>query len=146
MTTGQLTERLILVVDENPDHVRTIEQAFNETVGKYRLIAIAGHSALDFLHHRGDYTTAPRPDLILLDLHLPDKDGREILTDIKTTPSLRRIPIVILTLSDRADDIFSTYTLQGNCYVIKSSNLDQLYHLVKSIEDFWLGIVTLPAS
>ncbi|HEY9881204.1 MAG TPA: response regulator [Leptolyngbyaceae cyanobacterium] len=140
-------ERLILVVDTNSDHVRTIERALNENAGQYQLVAIAdSDQALDFLHQRGNYETAARPDLILLELNLPEKDGQVVLADIKATPSLRRIPIVILTLSDRESDVFSTYSLQGNCYVVKSSDLEQLYQLVKRIEEFWLGIVTLPVD
>mgnify|MGYP005846954019 CR=1 FL=1 len=138
-------ERLILVVEDNPDHVATIQKAFSENASNHRLLAIAsGAEALDFLNRRGQYQDAPRPDLILLDLNLPGKDGREILAEIKSNPHLKRIPIIVLTLSDREEDIFRSYSMQGNCYVIKSSDLDQLLHIVRRIEEFWLGIVTLP--
>lgn len=105
-----------------------------------------GVDAIDFLHHQGNYSDAPRPDLILLDLNLPGKDGLEVLAEIKTHSRLRRIPIVVLTLSDRAEDILTAYSLQGNCYVIKSSDIESLVQLVKRIEEFWLGIVTLPVE
>ncbi|HEY9762941.1 MAG TPA: response regulator [Trichocoleus sp.] len=141
------TKRLILVVDANPDHVHTIEQALKDNSEQYELVAISNSDqALDFLHQRGSYEAASRPDLILLELNLPEKDGQTVLADIKATPSLRRIPIVILTLSDQKSDVFNTYALQGNSYVVKSSDLGQLYQLVKRIEDFWLGIVTLPVD
>jgi chemotaxis family two-component system response regulator Rcp1 len=138
-------ERLILVVQDNPDHTRLIKDALNEKAGQYQIVAIAdGVKAMEFLHHRGEYANTTRPDLILLDLNLPGKDGREILAEIKADPQLRRIPIVVLTTSANDQDIFRSYELQGNCYVVKSSNLDQLFQLVKRIEEFWLGIVTLP--
>jgi two-component system, chemotaxis family, response regulator Rcp1 len=140
-----VTERLILVVEDNSEHLRQIEASFRESQVPHRLVAIAnGHDAMNFLYRRGDYSDALRPDLILLDLNLPGKDGREILAEIKSDRQLRRIPIVILTTSNNTADISKSYTLQGNCYVIKSSDLEQLFQLVKRIEEFWLGIVTLP--
>lgn len=140
-------ERLILVLEDNPDHTRLIKDALNEKSFQHQIVAIAdGTQAMDFLHRRGEYVDAPRPDLILLDLNLPGKDGRELLAEIKADPRLRRIPIVVLTLSAAEEDIFKSYALQGNCYVIKSSDLEQLYQLVKHIEEFWFGIVTLPVE
>ncbi len=140
-------ERLILVVEDNPDHTRLIKDALNENSLQHQIVAIAdGTRVMDFLHRRGDYVDASRPDLILLDLDLPGKDGREILAEIKADPQLRRIPIVVLTLSASKEDIFRSYALQGNCYVIKSSDLEHLFQLVKHIEEFWLGIVTLPVE
>ncbi|MBD0269526.1 MAG: response regulator [Cyanobacteria bacterium Co-bin8] len=137
--------RLVLVIDHHPEHVRVIDQALNESSGQYELVAIAEVAqALSFLNRQGAYTDAPRPDLILLDLDLPEKNGWEVLTAIKAAPHLRRIPIVVLTLADSEADVFDSYAMQGNCYVVKSADLNQLYHLVKRIEDFWLGIVTLP--
>lgn len=140
-------ERLILVLEDNPDHTRLIKDALHENSLQHQIVAIAdGTQAMDFLHRRGDYVDAPRPDLILLDLNLPGKDGRELLAEIKADSRLRRIPIVVLTLSAAEEDIFKSYALQGNCYVIKSSDLEQLYQLVKHIEEFWFGIVTLPVE
>jgi len=100
--------------------------------------------AMNFLHRRGEYGEAFRPDLILLDWDLPAGNGEAMLAEIKADPQLRRIPIVVLTLSDSAERILRSYTLQGNCYVIKSLDLDQLFQIVKRIEEFWLEIVTLP--
>jgi two-component system, chemotaxis family, response regulator Rcp1 len=140
-------ERLILVVENNPDHTHLIEDAFKENSRTHQIVAISdGVQALDFLHRQGNYTDATRPDLILLDLNLPGKDGRELLAEIKADPQLRRIPIVVLTTSTNEEDIFRSYALQGNCYVIKSCELAQLFQLVKRIEEFWLGIVTLPGE
>jgi chemotaxis family two-component system response regulator Rcp1 len=141
------TERLILVVQDNPDHSRLIEEALNEKTGRHQIVAIAdGAEAMDFLHRQGNYADATRPDLILLDLNLPGKDGKELLAEIKADPQLRRIPIVVLTICANEEDIFRSYALQGNCYVIKSSDLEQLFQIVKRIEEFWLEIVTLPVE
>lgn len=138
-------ERRILVVQENPDHRELIEQVFAESTAPHQLVAIAdGKQALDYLQRRGDYRDAVRPDLVLLELDLPEKNGREILAEIKADPQLRRIPIVVLTLSSSDEDIVQTYALHGNCYVIKSSDRAQLAQIIKRIEEFWLGIVTLP--
>jgi two-component system, chemotaxis family, response regulator Rcp1 len=139
--------RLILVVEDNPEHTRLIKDALDDNLGQRKIVAIAdGIQAMDFLHRRGNYADATRPDLILLDLNLAGKDGREVLAEIKAEPQLRRIPIVVFTISATEEDIFRSYALQGNCYVIKSSDLDQLFHIVKRIEEFWLGIVTLPGE
>jgi two-component system, chemotaxis family, response regulator Rcp1 len=141
------TQRLILVIDPDPEHVRVIEEALSDQGREFGLIAIAtAPQALDFLHQRGAYTDAARPDLILLDLNLPQGTGREILAAIKADPHLHRIPTVILTLSNSEADVFDSYALQGNCYVVKSTDLNQLSDLVKRIKDFWLGIVTLPVD
>ncbi len=140
-------ERLILVVQDNPEHTDLIKAALNENSGRRKIVAISdGLQALDFLHRRGNYADARRPDLILLDLNLPEKDGRELLAEIKADQQLRRIPIVVLTISANEEDIFRSYALQGNCYVVKSCDLEQLFQLVKRIEEFWLGIVTLPVE
>ena len=113
----------------------------------YQLVTIAnGNEILDFLHRRADYDTMPRPDLILLDLNLTGKDGREVLAEIKTHPQFRRIPIVVLATSSDQADVFHSYAHQGNSYVLKASDLDRLADIVKRIEDFWLGIVTLPVE
>ncbi len=140
-------ERLILVVQDNPEHTDLIKAALNENSGRRKIVAISdGLQALDFLHRRGNYADARRPDLILMDLNLPEKDGRELLAEIKADQQLRRIPIVVLTISANEEDIFRSYALQGNCYVVKSCDLEQLFQLVKRIEEFWLGIVTLPVE
>ncbi|MEP0983469.1 response regulator [Leptolyngbya sp. FACHB-17] len=136
-------ERFILVLEENPEHTLLIQSAFQQDAFQVEVIA-DGTSAINFLQRRGEYSEAPRPDLILLDLNLPGKSGQEILTELKSDPKLRRIPVVILTSSDREEEIFQSYTLQGNSYVIKASDCDQLSQIIQRIKDFWLGIVTLP--
>lgn len=143
METGTTT-RNILVVDGHADHVRTVEAVLGNQ-SQYRVWAIAtGPLAIAYLRQQGDYTEAPRPELILLDLSLPDREGWQVLGEIKADEHLRRIPIIIFTLSDDPDDIFNSYVQQGNCYVIKSSEMDQLTAIVQRIKDFWLEIVTLP--
>lgn len=138
-------ERLIMILEDNPDHACLISNALTESSTNYRIVTIAdGTQAMNFLHRRGEYSDAPRPDLIILDLHLPGKDGKEILAEIKADRQLHRIPIVVLTISHNEEDILGTYSLQGNCYVIKSDDLQQLSQTVKRIEEFWLRIVTLP--
>ena len=142
-----LTEKTLLVVESSPEHTRSIQQAFQDGSVYCRLEMVTnGLDAIDFLNRRGNYSGAPRPDLVLLDLNLPGKDGREVLAEIKAHSHLRRIPIVVLTLSDRVEDILTAYSLQGNCYVIKSTDIESLVQIVKRIEEFWLGIVTLPVE
>ncbi|HEY9846911.1 MAG TPA: response regulator, partial [Candidatus Caenarcaniphilales bacterium] len=105
-----------------------------------------GVQALAFLNKRGRYTQVPRPDLILLDLNLPKKDGREVLAEIKTDKNLRRVTVVIMTTSQAEADIIRAYNLHANCYITKPLDLDQFIKVVKSIEEFWLTIVKLPAE
>lgn len=144
---GFSDQRLILIVESDPVYVDTIYRAFNPEAVQYQLEMIAdGQQALAFLQQRGDYAGARRPDLILLALNLPGKGGHQILAEIKADPHLRRIPIVVLTVSDREEDILTSYALQGNCYVIKPADRDRLFQIVKRIEEFWLGIVTLPGE
>ena len=138
-------ERFILVIDHNAAHRQTIQRVLQEQPGKYQFAAVEnGLQAADFLHRQGEYSDAPRPDLILLDLDLPGKDGRALLTEIKADAQLKRIPTIVFTLSDDTADIFRSYADQGNCYVVKAADLEQLTHIVRRIEDFWLEIVTLP--
>jgi CheY-like chemotaxis protein len=103
-----------------------------------------GEEALAFLYRRGPYTTAPRPDLILLDLNLPRRSGREVLAEIKVDENLRRIPVVVLTSSEAEQDILASYDLNANCYITKPVDLEQFIRVVRSIEDFWLTVVKLP--
>ncbi|MBF2075007.1 MAG: response regulator [Synechococcales cyanobacterium C42_A2020_086] len=137
-------KRLILIVEENLDHARLIERALAEQAQRQIVVMPDGEQAMQFLHRQGAYSDAPRPDLILLDLNLPGKTGIDILGEIKRDANLKRIPIIILTLSRSESDILRSYELQGNCYVVKSTDSEQLFHIVKRIEEFWLGIVTLP--
>ena len=140
-------ERFILVLDKNPNHVAIIRRVLSGDEKKYHLEVIGdGHDALDFLHRREGYSEVALPDLILLDLNLPGRNGREILKEIKATPDLKRIPIVVLTISEREEDVLYSYAHQGNCYVVKSADLEELSSIVKRIEEFWLEIVTLPVE
>jgi two-component system, chemotaxis family, response regulator Rcp1 len=135
----------ILLVEDNPGDVRlTIEALKEAKVRNHLSVAKDGVEALAFLHREGSYAAAARPDLILLDLNLPRKDGREVLAEIKADASLRAIPVVILTTSQADQDILRSYELHANCYITKPVDLDQFITVVKSIEDFWLTIVTLP--
>jgi two-component system, chemotaxis family, response regulator Rcp1 len=148
LTMEALTvERVILVIEDNPDQARLITETLNENSANYQIVTIAdGNQALNFLHRQDPYVQAPRPDLILLDLNLPGQDGKAILAEVKSNPKLKRIPIVVLTFSQEATDIFTAYALQGNCYVLKSADRDQLMQIVRRIEAFWLGVVTLPSE
>ena len=137
----------ILLVEDNPGDVRlTIEALKEAKVINHLTVVKDGVEALAFLRRQGSYTTAPRPHLILLDLNLPRKDGREVLADIKADDNLKRIPVVVLTTSQDEQDVLKSYNLHANCYITKPVDLDQFVRVVRSIEDFWLGIVVLPAS
>jgi CheY-like chemotaxis protein len=135
----------ILLVEDNPGDVRLTMEALKECKVRNKLYVVEdGIEALAFLRKQGKYANFPRPDLILLDLNLPVKDGRAVLTEIKEAPSLRRIPVVILTTSKAEEDIIKTYDLHANCYITKPVDFDQFINIVKKIEDFWLTIVKLP--
>lgn len=143
MSTGTPIE--ILMVEDNPGDVRLTVEALKETKVRNNLNVVRdGAEALAFLRRQGRYETAPRPDLILLDLNVPRIDGRRVLAEIKADADLRRIPVVILTSSQAEEDIIRTYDLQANCYVTKPVDLDQFIKVVQSIETFWLSIVRLP--
>jgi len=135
----------ILLVEDNPGDVRLTIEALKE--GKVRnnlSVAKDGVEALSFLRREGTFSGAARPDLILLDLNLPRKDGREVLAEIKDDAVLRRIPVVVLTTSKAEEDILRTYDLHANCYITKPVDLDQFIAVVRSIDDFWLSVVRLP--
>jgi CheY-like chemotaxis protein len=135
----------ILLVEDNPGDVRLAVEGLKEGKVRNNLhVACDGVEAMAFLRQEGPYATAERPDLILLDLNLPRKDGREVLTEIKADPALRTIPVVILTTSSAEQDILRSYELQANCYITKPVDLDQFITVIRSIEDFWLTIVKLP--
>ena len=135
----------ILLVEDNPADVRLTVEILKETKVRNTLtVAADGIEALDLLRRTGRYTHAVRPGLILLDLNLPKKDGRQVLAELKADPDLKRIPVVILTSSKAEEDIVKTYNLYANCYVTKPVDLEQFVKVVKSIEDFWLTIVKLP--
>ena len=135
----------ILLVEDNPGDVRLTQEALREgKVRNHLHVAADGVEALEFLRREGQHAHAPQPDLILLDLNLPKKGGREVLAEIKEDPELRRIPVVILTVSKAEEDVLKSYNLHANCYITKPVNLDQFLEVVKSIEDFWLTVVMLP--
>jgi two-component system, chemotaxis family, response regulator Rcp1 len=135
----------ILMVEDNPGDVRlTIEALKEGKVSNHLFIVDDGEQALAYLRRQGSFTDAVKPDLILLDLNLPKKNGREVLAEIKGDPDLRRIPVVILTVSRAEQDILKSYNLHANCYITKPVDLDQFIKVVKSIEDFWLTVVMLP--
>lgn len=136
----------ILLVEDNPGDSRLAMEALKESKLRNNLhIVTDGVEAMDFLYKRGKHAQVPRPDLILLDLNLPKKDGREVLAEIKSDPDLKRIPVVILTISKAEEDVLKTYNLHANCFITKPLDLNQFVTVVKSIEDFWLTIVKLPA-
>jgi two-component system response regulator len=135
----------ILLVEDNPGDARLAKEALKESKVKNQIhIATDGMEAMDFLFKRNKYIDAPLPDLIILDLNLPKKDGREVLAEIKADENLKRIPVVILTISKAEEDILRTYNLHANCYITKPLDLNKFLEVVKSIEDFWLTIVKLP--
>ncbi|MCC6967660.1 MAG: response regulator [Nitrospira sp.] len=137
----------ILLVEDNPGDVRlTIEALKEAKVINHLTVVKDGVEALAFLRRQGSYTAAPHPHLIVLDLNLPRKDGREVLADIKADDNLKRIPVVVLTTSQDEQDVLKSYNLHANCYITKPVDLDQFVRVVRSIEDFWLGIVVLPVS
>jgi two-component system, chemotaxis family, response regulator Rcp1 len=136
----------ILLVEDNPGDVRLTVEALREgKVHNHLSVAQDGVEALRFLRREGKHADAPRPDVVLLDLNLPRKDGREVLAEIKSDEDLRRIPVVILTTSKAEEDILRSYALHANCYVTKPVDLEQFITVVRSIEEFWFSIVRLPS-
>jgi two-component system, chemotaxis family, response regulator Rcp1 len=137
----------ILLVEDNPADVRLTQEALKEGKVRNNLhVARDGVEAIEFLRRSGKFADATRPDLILLDLNLPRKDGREVLADIKADPELQAIPVVVLTTSAAEADIFKSYKLHANCYITKPVDLEQFVQVVKSIDDFWLTVVRLPSE
>ena len=135
----------ILLVEDNPGDVRLTQEALKEgKVLNNMSVAGDGLEAMAFLRREGKYADAPRPDLILLDLNLPKKDGHEVLAEIKQDPNLKRIPVVVLTVSQEDRDILKSYDLRANCYITKPVDLQSFIKVANSIEDFWLTIVKLP--
>lgn len=135
----------ILLVEDNPGDVRLARESLKECKLLNNLSVVGdGVEAMAFLRKNGKHANATRPDLILLDLNLPKKDGREVLAEIKTDEELKRIPVVILTTSKAEEDILRTYGLHANCYITKPVDLDQFVKIVKSVHDFWFEIVRLP--
>ena len=146
MTTSTPIQPLeILLVEDNPGDVRLIQEALKEVRSRHELrIVRDGVEAMTYLRKLAPYMANARPDLIMLDLNLPKKDGREVLAEVKADPDLRRIPVVVLTTSDAPRDIIRSYDLFANCYVAKPASLSQLVSTIQAIERFWLDTVTLP--
>ena len=137
----------ILLVEDNPGDVRLTMEALKEAKVINNLTVLKdGEEALSYLRRQGSYAQAKRPHLILLDLNLPRKDGREVLAQIKADEALKRIPVVVLTTSQDEQDVLRSYNLHANCYITKPVDLDQFISVVRTIEDFWLVIVVLPVN
>lgn len=144
MSDGRLIN--ILLVEDNPADVRLTQEALKEAAHARTRLHVAGDGveALEFLHRQGSFAAAPRPDLMLLDLNLPRVDGRQVLAEVKGDPELRRIPVVVLTTSPSEDDILHAYDQHVNSYIRKPVDLDQFLHVLRAIDDYWLGSVSLP--
>lgn len=135
----------ILLVEDSVGDIRLTQEALKESKLKVDLhVVMDGEEAMDFLNKKNKYADKPTPDVILLDLNLPKKDGRQVLREIKESPELKRIPVAVLTISKAEEDILQTYNLHANCYITKPLDLDKFVNVVKSIENFWFTIVTLP--
>jgi two-component system, chemotaxis family, response regulator Rcp1 len=141
--TGEVVD--ILLVEDNEGDARLAREAMRDSKIRNALHHVVdGEEAMAFLKKQGKHSAAPRPDLILLDLNLPKKDGRQVLAEIKDDEDLKRIPVVILTVSSAEEDILKAYNLHANCYITKPIDLGQFMKVVRSVEDFWLTIVKLP--
>jgi two-component system, chemotaxis family, response regulator Rcp1 len=146
MTNRQATKMIeILLVEDSPADVLITREALTEAKLLNTIHVVEdGVEALEFLHRQGQYAAAPRPDLILLDLNLPRKNGREVLAEIKSDPVLKTIPVVVLTTSSAEEDVIRSYNLHANCYVIKPVEFNSFVKAVQSIRNFWFSVVTLP--
>ena len=144
MIDGRLIN--ILLVEDNPADVRLTQEALKEAAHARTRLHVAGDGveAMEFLHREGSFASAPRPDLMLLDLNLPRVDGRQVLAEVKGDPDLRRIPVVVLTTSPSEDDILHAYDQHVNSYIRKPVDLDQFLHVLRAIDVYWLGSVCLP--
>lgn len=137
----------ILLVEDNPGDVMLTQEAFQEgKLTPHLSVVPDGEDAMDFLCRRGAHTGAPRPDLILLDLNLPKKDGREVLAELKNNPELRHIPVIVLTTSEAERDVRHAYTLHANCYLTKPLQMTDFFRKIRLVEDFWFSVARLPAQ
>lgn len=135
----------ILLVEDSPGDVRLTIEALKEAKVSNRLNVVGdGVEALEYLRQQGQYVNAVRPDVVLLDLNLPRKDGRKVLAEIKEDPDLKVIPVVVLTTSRAEEDVLKAYEHHANCYITKPVDFQQFLHVVQSIENFWLSVVRLP--
>ena len=137
--------KTILLVEDNRGDVRLIQEAFKSTTARCQVVVVRdGMEAMSYLRQEGEFSNSLLPDLVLLDLNLPRKDGREVLAEIKADPKLKHLPVVVLTTSLNEDDILKSYDLHVNCYIAKSRNVAQLFKIVRGIEEFWLETAALP--
>ncbi len=137
----------ILLVEDRTSDVELMREALQECHGSYHLhVVMDGEAALAFLHQKGPYGSAPRPDLILLDLNLPKLNGREVLAAIKADPKLKLLPVVVLTTSTSSQDIIQSYELHANCCITKPADVDQFFEVVQATLKFWLTFVALPLT
>jgi CheY-like chemotaxis protein len=137
----------ILLVEDSPSDTELTVEALREAKLRNHLSTVQdGIQAMEFLHRQGPFANAPRPDMILLDLNLPRKDGREVLAEIKADDRLKAIPVVVLTTSRAEQDVLRAYQLNANCYITKPVDFDQFLEVVRAIESFWLCVVTLPTG
>lgn len=135
----------ILLAEDNPGDVRLTEKALDHgNIINNLHVVTNGVEAIEFLQQEGEYADEPRPDLVLLDLNMPKKDGREVMEDMKANPSLRRIPVVVLTSSEAEEDVVRSYELNANAYLTKPVDFDGFVDIVKRIEDFWFSVVKMP--
>ena len=147
MTTGEPGRPIdVLLVEDNPGDAQLVIEAFRSSEVLHNLHTVVdGEEAMTFLHREGKYADVPLPDIILLDLNLPKKDGRKLLAEIKGDPDLRRIPVVIMTISNSEEDILTTYSMHGNSYVTKPLDPENFVNVFKALADFWLRVVRLPS-
>ncbi len=140
-------DKIILLVEDSKADIRLVQEVLKTSTVPHQLMIVRnGMDAMAYLRKEGEFSESPRPNLIILDLNLPRKDGREVLAEIKSDHDLKRIPVIVLTTSSNDEDIQESYDLYVNCYITKSRNLKDLFKLVKGIESFWLETVTLPDS
>jgi len=136
----------VLVIEDNPLDILMIKEAFTDIPVAHNLSVVTdGERAIDFLYHKNELANARRPNLILLDLNLPKKDGREVLATIRSDDSLRAIPVIVITTSDLDTNILNAYCCWANCYLIKPIEFDKFVGMIKSVATFWLSVVTLPS-
>lgn len=135
----------ILLVEDNEADAFLMQEVFQESSYRNKVNVVAnGLEAMEFLHRKGSYENVPRPDIILLDLNLPKKDGRAVLEEVKGDPNLKAIPVIVLTTSESEEDVKKSYDSHANCYITKPMELDQTYRIVQVIQDFWFGMVRFP--
>jgi len=145
MSDASPTSAQLLLVEDNPGDVRLTREAFEEGRIQNELHVVPdGAEALDFLHQRGEYSDAPRPDLVLLDLNLPRTDGETVLEELKADPELRSIPVIVLTSSRTEEDVARSYDLHANAYLTKPVDPDEFIETVRAFEKFWFSVVRLP--